>query len=553
MMEKIEATLDLKLNSSLLELGIKGAKTALSGLSRVLKSIGESIQKAFSIKGFTDYTETVSRFGKALADDLLVLQLNFGKLKAAIADAAAPIAAVLVPWLNAAVRKATELAGTAAGVFQAVLGNRAVAESANEAAKAETKLASAGRAVRRSLMDIDQIQRLNAPTGSSSITQTTAADPYTPGLISEKAQAIADRIKALLEPLQAIDFSPLMGALEQLKTAFQAVAAVAGQALNGLWYQVMTPFFTWVAEQFAPAFTKLWAAAMNTASVALQPVMTGLQNLWTALQPVVAYIGDSVVSALGLWRAAFEKLGTVFAVCSPQITGVLTNIGTVLSQVWDLVSPILETLRQRFSATFSQVSTTVATAVSGILQALYGVSEYLAGVFTGDWQRVWEGLKTWFAGLVNGLIGLLNGLLTRLGSALNSVISAANRLHFTVPDWVPGLGGASFGVNMAPVSVPQIPYLAKGAVLPANKPFLAMVGDQKSGTNVETPLATIQEAVRAEMADMVSGMMAGVEASVGVQKEILEAVLGIQIGDDVIGSAAARYERKRAVARGGAV
>ena len=101
------------------------------------------------------------------------------------------------------------------------------------------------------------------------------------------------------------------------------------------------------------------------------------------------------------------------------------------------------------------------------------------------------------------------------------------------------------------LKAPQIPYLAKGAVLPANKPFLAMVGDQRHGTNIEAPLATIQEAVALVMQDQTAAILSGVQASVGIQREILEAVLGIQIGDDVIGRATARYNRKMAIAKGG--
>jgi hypothetical protein len=99
--------------------------------------------------------------------------------------------------------------------------------------------------------------------------------------------------------------------------------------------------------------------------------------------------------------------------------------------------------------------------------------------------------------------------------------------------------------------MPQIPYLAQGAVLPANKPFTAVVGDQRHGTNVEAPLATIQEAVAMVMGDQTAAILAGFESSVGVQREILQAVLGIQIGDDVIGRATARYNRKMAIAKGG--
>jgi hypothetical protein len=142
-------------------------------------------------------------------------------------------------------------------------------------------------------------------------------------------------------------------------------------------------------------------------------------------------------------------------------------------------------------------------------------------------------------------------MVSRLAAALNAVVRTANKLSFTVPEWVPSLGGKKFGVNLPTVSAPQIPYLAKGAVLPANKPFMAMVGDQKHGTNIEAPLATIQEAVAMVMEDQTGAILRGFEASVGVQKEILEAVLGIRIGDEVLGRAVDRYHRRMAIIQGG--
>ena len=87
-------------------------------------------------------------------------------------------------------------------------------------------------------------------------------------------------------------------------------------------------------------------------------------------------------------------------------------------------------------------------------------------------------------------------------------------------------------------------------MLPANKPFLAMVGDQRHGTNVEAPLATIQEAVAVVMEDMIASNMAGQEAVVGVLRQILEAVLGISIGDGEIARAVDRYKRTASVVRG---
>ena len=160
-------------------------------------------------------------------------------------------------------------------------------------------------------------------------------------------------------------------------------------------------------------------------------------------------------------------------------------------------------------------------------------------------------MKLFLKSAVNGVITLLNSLVSRLASALNAVVSTANKLSFTVPSWVPILGGKRFGVNLPYVYGSSIPYLAKGAVLPANQPFLAMVGDQRHGTNVEAPLATIQEAVALVMEDQFNGMMAGFEAVTARQEQILETLMGIEIGDTTIGQAAMRYNRKMAIIKGG--
>ena len=77
-----------------------------------------------------------------------------------------------------------------------------------------------------------------------------------------------------------------------------------------------------------------------------------------------------------------------------------------------------------------------------------------------------------------------------------------------------------------------------------------MLGDQSHGTNVEAPLATIQQAVAAVMQDYQDGNLAALEQVIAVLRQILEAVYGIHIGDDVIGQAAARYTNRQAIITG---
>ena len=118
-----------------------------------------------------------------------------------------------------------------------------------------------------------------------------------------------------------------------------------------------------------------------------------------------------------------------------------------------------------------------------------GVGETLKAVF----QQVWE----FVVGAINGIIGAVNALIQGVTAALNQMIRAINSLHIEIPDWSPIYGGERLGFNLSELPTPQIPYLATGAVIPANSPFLAVLGDQKQGVNIEAPLETMVEAFRA--------------------------------------------------------
>ena len=110
-------------------------------------------------------------------------------------------------------------------------------------------------------------------------------------------------------------------------------------------------------------------------------------------------------------------------------------------------------------------------------------------------KNIWNSITTSIKNAINKVISVINSMISGMVDGINSLIGALNSLSFSFPDWIPGLGGQSFGLNIGYVSAPQIPYLASGAVIPPNAPFMAVLGDQKHGTNIEAPLSTIEDAL----------------------------------------------------------
>lgn len=131
---------------------------------------------------------------------------------------------------------------------------------------------------------------------------------------------------------------------------------------------------------------------------------------------------------------------------------------------------------------------TVKNIWNSIKQVFNGIITFVKGVFSGNWRQAWEGVKQIFSGVfnslkaiakapINGIISIINGAI----SGINTLIRGVNRLPFVS---IPTIG--------------KIPYLASGAVIPPNREFMAVLGDQKHGNNIEAPESLIRRIVREE-------------------------------------------------------
>ncbi len=477
-----------------------------------------------------------------LSKELLILRLSFGKLKATMLDAFSPLAAVLIPALNQGIRLATRLAQRFGQFLSGLLGIRAVTGTVTK------NITRMGAALKRSLAGFDQLERL--PGGSGGSYTTTETQPIFSGKISEDMQGLVDRIRTLLQPLLETDLLPLRWNLERLKESFIQLTETAGPLLEHFWLHCIVPLAQWTVEKLVPIILKAVATGLRTITTLLQDTGDGFAALMQACAPVAEFLGSVVLTVFDQLRRIFANTTASIKNGTLDLNGTLMTLADTVTVLWEQIEPALEIIHSYFAVTFEAIGKQVATTANYLMQILRGVLTFLSGVFTGQWEKCFAGIATVCNGKINFIVSLLNLLLTALTGALNGISRLLNSIRITVPDWVPSFGGKTFSLSLPAFKAPQIPYLAKGAVLPANQPFLAMVGDQKHGTNIEAPLSTIEAAVANTMEDFSAGNMAGHQATVAVLQEILEAVLGIHIGDSDIAAAAERYRSKMAVMQG---
>lgn len=380
----------------------------------------------------------------------------------------------------------------------------------------------------------------------------------TTGIVSEALSSMGGGLDEVMSLGTSLDGLVANTAAWVSNTAAKVANTAAG------WAQIAATTAWNAICTAATAVTTAFGAAMTFLTSPIGLVLVAVAALIAIVVLLVKNWDAVKAAAVNTWNAI---VGAFTVAASWMYTNVIEPVTNFFTSLWNTVSAAAvaawNAIVGAFAAAGSWVQTNVVTPIVNFFTGLWNTVSAAAvaawngikNAFGNAWKwfkdTLLDPLVNGFKGMVNGVIGFINGLIAGAVKGINGIINVLNKLKFTVPDWVPGLGGATIGFNLKTVTAPQIPYLAKGAVLPANRPFLAMVGDQRHGTNIEAPLATIQEAMALTMEDFVASNMAGHEATVGVLREILGAVLGIHIGDAVIAQAAERYRSKMAVVRGG--
>ena len=326
-----------------------------------------------------------------------------------------------------------------------------------------------------------------------------------------------------------IDYAELAQAILDLLSA--AVTGLA-DGLSALAGHLVGDFIQGVKQCFDDVQTQAAVAGYgdDVAGYLIDGFKEGLKNL---LSDIGQWIYDHIFTPFK--NGICEAFGIHSPSTEAKSWGSYISQGLLdgLASKWENITGWLRDLKQNFVDAWDNIRAKTTETFNSLGQTISDI-----------WNRIGETIKT----AVNGIIGFINRMISAVVTGINAVINALNGLSFDLPDI---FGGGHVGFNISTLTAPQIPYLAQGAVIPANREFLAVLGDQSHGTNVEAPLDTIKQAVAEVMEDLQAGQMAGFEAVVAVLREILSAVYGIELTDDDIGHAVQRWQRKQLIATGG--
>ena len=304
--------------------------------------------------------------------------------------------------------------------------------------------------------------------------------------------------------------------------------SIAGILAAGLGISLITG--SWIPLLIAGIASVLLALTVATGNgeeliEGVRTILEGFSEFFSGV-----FSGD-IEKAVGGIEKIFSGLKTsVFAVVDGIKDGLLSFLDWLDEKTGGKFHGIIEAAKGLVTGFFEGMKTTLGGWIDGVRTACSGLIKFISGVFALDWGRAWEGVKEIFKGMWNSSIALLEGAVNLIIKGLNTLISGLNKLHIDIPD-NPITGAMRLGFNIPSISQVQIPRLAQGAVIPPNREFMAVLGDQTSGNNLELPEGLLRKIIREE-----SG--GGSQELVQLLRAILSAVKEghvIMVGETVLG------------------
>nr|DAR05226.1 MAG TPA: minor tail protein [Bacteriophage sp.] len=409
------------------------------------------------------------------------------QLKGALLTLAQPLVQIIIPAFTALVKVLATVVSFIANIVSALFGTTAkesanAAKSLNDQKNAYKGVGGAAKSASKQLASFDEINKLNGESGG-------AASAILPDFNQIGKLDFLDKITDRLEKIG-----------QDIANIFRNVKAFIDSVFSGDWGAALDSI-----ADFVNHARELLADILDAVSDIFGDIIdTIIEKCGLAGTPVgnmMAGIKDIVQGGLGLISSILtgdlEKM-------KQSVIQILTGVKTVVFGILDWfkmgLTSLLDWLDKKTNGRFHEIielaKTYVNDVIEGVKQIFGGFIEFLTGVFTLDWGKAWEGIKEIFRGICNTIVSVFEAAVNLIIKGINWLISKINTIQIKIPDW---LGGGSFGFNFRPITELQIPRLAKGAVIPPNREFMAVLGDQKQGTNIEAPADLIRQIVREEI------------------------------------------------------
>lgn len=318
--------------------------------------------------------------------------------------------------------------------------------------------------------------------------------------------------------------------LSPLIEKFGEFAGKVADAVTAVWQNVLQPLMENLMTVWAPVIADtleaVWGFFMDMGEVialVIDGVLTVLGGLLDFITGV--FTGDWQLAWSGI-RDFFSGIGDAMqAIAEKSFQAVWNTIKNVLQVISTYFKGKWDSMKQQLSDTLGGMWDKVSTVFNVIYGSVVGILNRLKT----SWGDIWNGMKDtvisifdsiWYVirNTINSILGGVESMANGLVNGINGMISALNGIHVDIPEWVPGLGGKSFGISLPYVGGVSLPRLAEGAYVKPNTPQLAMIGDNLHQGEIVSPEDKIYEVSARAMRDVLQQFMTALTAMGSAQE-----------------------------------
>ncbi len=279
-------------------------------------------------------------------------------------------------------------------------------------------------------------------------------------------ELVTQKLKEIWDNGGRETFSKLLGCISKLVTAISSIISFLSPVIEFV-LNIVTPVVTEIINVIGYVID-----ALSGLLDFIIGVFTGdWERAWNGIKEFF----------IGIWNALKTIVVTIFNIIKDIIVSVLNVIKNIWNTVWSWIKQLANTIWNGIKTIISNVINGIKNTISNVLNGIKNI-----------WNNIWNGLKTTVTNIFNGIwntikriinsiLGGIEGMANGVVRGVNAVIKTLNKLKFDIPDWVPGVGGKTFGFNIGLMSEVSLPRLAKGNV--AYDKTLAVFGEYAGASN----------------------------------------------------------------------
>lgn len=350
---------------------------------------------------------------------------------------------------------------------------------------------------------------LNVLSGLVDIFKWLAENPAIAEILLAIAAAIAvvstvvsvvSSVLSVLNPILATTEITLLPLIAIILAIIAVITLIVVAIMN--WdtiVQALANTWEWIKQKATEIFTAIKEFFVNI----FNSIKDFFVNIWNSIKDFFVNLCISI----------YIKQQEIWNKIKDTISNVITAIKDFFINIWNSIKDFFVNLCVSIYTKSQEIWNNIKNAISNVINGIKTTISNVLNTIKSIWNNIWNGLKTTVTNIFNGIwnaikkvinsiLGGIEGMANGVVSGVNLVIRTLNKLKFTVPDWVPGMGGKTFGFNLSEINKVSLPRLAKGGVLYENT--IVQAGEYagaRSNPEIVTPQNIMYDTMKKALSD----------------------------------------------------